>query len=422
MMLRLAVRCPGCEQDVVVRIGMDTTERTQFYFPCPYQDCGLPIRGTVFSGDGSAFTVKFPDDIERDLASVPGDALVTTANPFVPGSFDAGSLDAFGGSSMFALDHLLGDRMIDFGAQRSKAAEVLRELWPPARRLYEYYLAENWEGFSRTTSKYFDDWNLPRDAKTHARAVAAHQPMLAVTWNIVEPSEAAAQFLETFCQVHLQAVKTPAYSELLKEDGDIGKVEALQRGVFDALERFVPRYEMWAMGALQRFMDQSRHAELDRLTLARDEFHETGPLYQHAFEAISKTLRYPVAAQNTLQRGDPNNFGDVHPQTVPIDERPRTMSQFERISNAHKIAYVNQIAEWQAFCSILDNKIRNNIGHSSTRHDLRSGRVVSDKDALGVSYTTFLAAVYEIFGALAVTSQLLRSVRVTSSRDWPPRS
>ncbi|MFK4728813.1 hypothetical protein ROT00_03930 [Agromyces mediolanus] len=337
-------------------------------------------------------------------------------NPFAPGDFAADSLVALGGSSIFTLYDLLGDRVMDFLSDRGTADHAADELWPPVRRLYEYYLSEGWTGFDRTITRSFSDWNLPRGTTLPERIVQAHQPALALTSALVTPGQPVTQFHERFMRKHVAAATRPTYLSLLESDEAAGKIRALQRSVFDVIELFVNRREAWLIGALPRFIDPQRLPDLERLTLARDEFSETRDLFQQAFEVISKTLVYPIAAQNTIKRGHPGDFGKAHPTLVPVRSRPTSLAKYQQLANAYKIAYAAEVPGWEGFTSILDNRVRNTIGHASVRHDLRSGRVVSGSDATSVDYMTFLRGVYDLFDALAATLQVLRSVRITATR------
>lgn len=217
---------------------------------------------------------------------------------------------------------------------------------------------------------------------------------------------------------HTAAVaKYPAYLALLKQDEAAGGIQALQRSVFDVIELFVGKREMWLMGALPRFVDERRLPDLDRLTLARDEFSETRDLFQQAFEVTSKTLVYAMGAQNTIKQGNPDDFGVTRPSTVPEKSRPASLGKYRKLPNAYKIAYVAAVPGWEEFAKILDNRGRNTIGHATVRHDLRSGRVVTDSDPSGVTYLGFLSGVYALFDALATSLQVLRSVRLAATRD-----
>lgn len=66
----------------------------------------------------------------------------------------------------------------------------------------------------------------------------------------------------------------------------------------------------------------------------------------------------------------------------------------------------------------MDNKKRNAIGHASSRHDLRSGLVISDVDPHGVTYLDVCTDVAGMFEALAVCLTILRWARIATSQDF----
>lgn len=415
MMIRFGVRCSGCEESFVVRVGADSTSGTKFYFPCPH--CRLPLRAEARGDDFETFVVTFEPE-RVPLESLPDDVAVVTANPFVPARSEADWDDPEGGFSMMTLFHLLGGDVEPYFRATGGRRAAIAEGWPKVRRLYEYYLDENWSMFDRVFGTDFGTSGLPSGATTHERATRAHHPMLAVTGSIAVPTEAMERFLTRYSMKHTAALANDEYRAFMREEGSSGRISRLQRATFDAIDLFIARSEMWALGALARHVDESRRPDLDGMVLARDEFGETRDLFQQGFEVICKSLRYLVAAQNVVKRGDPNDFGVDHPGTVPANSRPTTLANYEGLSNAYKIAYVNQVPGWEAFAAALDNKVRNTIGHASVRHDLRSGKVVSDRNPDGVTYLQFIEGVYTMFEALSVTLQVLRFARVSSSGDW----
>lgn len=418
-MIRMGVQCPGCEQSIAIRMATDTTSGTRFYFACPH--CRLPIRGLAAGNDISDYTVTFDAQRLPD-AEIESAQKVVTVNPFVPADFSADTHDALGGFSMMTLSGLIGERVIEFTQERGTALQVIQELWPQTRRLYEYYLDENWDAFEAILTRDFGDWGFPSGRTVHERASAAHSAVLAVTAHIVPPSEATSEFLLSFNSRHLATVSELRYSSMLKSESSVSEIQTLQRAVFDVLDLFLLKHEMWIMGSLKRFCGQDGLAELERMTLARDEFGETRDLYQQGFEALCKVLRYPIALRNTIERGDPDDFGDDHPKDVPSEDRVNSLEQFTRLSNAYKLRYLQLEQEWAAFGTILNSRTRNMIGHGAVRHNLRTGRIESTQDPNGVNYVTFLGNLNDLFDALSIATQLLRTVRITSSTDWAPRS
>lgn len=199
---------------------------------------------------------------------------------------------------------------------------------------------------------------------------------------------------------------------------DSGRLRELQNGMFDCLERFFATYDSWHLGVLGRRVPTERKPILDNLVLYRDEFDVLRDLYQQGFEHICRTLRFGVAAQNTVKRGNPDDFGDAIPARVPLKSNPGSMTAFDKIANAWKIEYVRQVPGFEGIAELLNNRTRNSIGHASARHDLRTGRVVSDTDPTGMTYMQLVGDVFGIFEALAISAQVLRSQDVMSSPDF----
>src|SRR5690606_21452092 len=142
-------------------------------------------------------------------------------------------------------------------------------------------------------------------------------------------------------------------------------------------------------------------AELETLVLYRDEFSTVRDLYQQGFELACKCIWPLVAAQNTVKRGSPDDFGTDHPTSVPVKSQVHSLAQFDKLPNAFKIAYVVQVPGWESLADLLNHKRRNAIGHATAHHDLETGRIVSDTDPAGVTYLGFLGQVLGVFDAMS---------------------
>ena len=172
------------------------------------------------------------------------------------------------------------------------------------------------------------------------------------------------------------------------------------------------------MGRLPRWVDDNAKRDLEDLTLFRDEFTTARDLYQQGFEASCKCLWILMATQNSVKQADPNNFGDTHPDMVPTTRRASSIAQYNRLSNAQKLAYVEMVPGWEVLPKLLSSEKRNAIGHGTARHDLLKGRVYTDKDPQGVTYLRFLEETFGAFEALSILMQVLRSARIATSPDF----
>ena len=106
------------------------------------------------------------------------------------------------------------------------------------------------------------------------------------------------------------------------------------------------------------------------------------------------------------------------PAGANLKANPKSLNAYDKLANAARLAYVRQVPEWEGYAALLNNRTRNAIGHATARHDLRTGRIFSDKEPDGVQYLDLVADVFGVFDALAISLQVLRAVRVVSSPDF----
>lgn len=355
--------------------------------------------------------VELDGDIVGE-SELPDDPLVITVDPFVPSRYDADSFDGIGSFPTMTLMHTLGaDEFPDFMSDLAEANARVAQVWPQTQTLFEYYLDANWSIFEKTARSKFELTEV--GVTRHERSTLAYQTLAYVTVAVVGTTgERGAKVFDRYSRKHLAGISKDPYLALLRiRDADS---KGLERDVFSIIGHFIDNFPSWSMGRLARFADAGA---LDDLTLYRDEFTLVRDLYQQGFELACKCLWVLVAAQNTVKRSDPNLFGD-HPASVPVKQRANSISQFDKLPNAYKIAYVAQVPGWDSLSELLNNQRRNAIGHASARHDLRAGRVVSDKDLAGISYLEFLNETHGVFEALSSLMQVLRTVRVAASPDF----
>lgn len=342
---------------------------------------------------------------------------VVTINPFVPSLYAADSFDPHGAFPTITLLQILGDENFgQFESERHRAIGFIKEHWPNFSRLAQYYLNNNTEMFTKVAVKDFGlEWE---PTLAHQRTTVAYQTMLTITTAIVGTTgNESSTVISRFARKHIAAMKRHEdYLIELRRRGE--KSAALERDLFTEISRFVRHHESWEMGLIVRFMGDIERQSFEELVLYRDEFSTLRDLYQQGFELACKCLWPLVAAQNTVKRGRPDSFGDDHPIGVPVNARPSTISQFEKLSNARKIAYVVRVPGWESIGDRLNSQRRNAIGHASAHHDLQTGRVVSDKDPKGMTYLEFLGETFGVFDALSTLSQVLRATRVSSSPDF----
>lgn len=351
------------------------------------------------------------DDPEPD--GVP----VVTINPFVPSLYEADSFAPTGAFPTMTLVQILGDDVfVEFESERHQALEAGRALWPQVRMLFQYYLQGNAEMFTRIAKQHFGLHWEPNTS--HERTSVAYQALgMATTMITGSTGTCSEKVIGRFSRKHTAAMdRNTDHLRAFRRRGQASAV--LERDLFTELNRFVEQQESWEMGLLGRFVSAEEKEAFEELVLFRDEFSTVRDLYQHGFELACKCLWPLVATQNTVKRGNPDDFGDVHPKNVPVKQRPKSLERFDKLSSAYKIAYVAQVPGWESFAVLLDNRRRNTIGHATAHHDLQTGRVVSDEDPAGMTYLEFLSETLGVFEALSTLAQVLRASRVAASPDF----
>lgn len=415
MISRYHLKCPGCEEVFIARLGVEPTSGTRFYLPCPH--CRLPIRGSMSGTELETHRINIECELMNGSDPELPDMLVVTINPFVPSLYEADSLSPTGAFPTITLMQILGsETFVEFETERHHALEAGRSIWPKVRMLFQYYLQGDAQMFTRIAAQHFGlDWE---PSSTHQRISVAYQAMGTVTTMLTGcTGDTSAKIFDRFARKHVAAMhRHPDYLTEFRQRGRAAA--ALERDMFTELNRFVEQHESWEMGLLTRFIGPKQQDAFNELVLYRDEFSTVRDLYQQGFELACKCLWLLVAAQNTVKRSNPHDFGSAHPAIVPANKRPNNLSKFDKLPNAYKIAYVSQVPRWESLGELLNNRHRNTIGHATAHHDLQTGRVVSDSDPSGMTYLEFLSKTLGIFEALSTLAQVLRASRVAASPDF----
>lgn len=409
------LQCPGCDQEFAARVGIEPTKMTRFYVPCLH--CEYPIKARMYGEELKDLRVEFDADIVPVADDNPADAAFVTVDPSVPSRLKGVARGQLGTFPTMTLIWLAGD---DNGHELlqvlHRGKEEASGRWSTIRRLFEYYLSENWTLFDKAAADTYNDWESV-DTE-HERATMANQAVGLFMAGITGGrGEATANFVGRLGRKHTAALNNKTYRDELHALAKSGELKSLQRQVFDEIGRFVESLPSWQMGLLDRYVLDERRSELADLTLFRDEFDILRDRYQQSYELVCKVIKIALAAQNTVIRKNPNDFGPV-PSGVGIKASPTTLAKFDKLSTAYRLAYLRQVPKWDAFADLMNNKKRNAIGHASSRHDLRTGLVVSDIDTTGVTYLDVCADVVGMFDALGASLTILRWARVATSQDF----
>ena len=420
MIRRTYVSCPGCDQEFTLRLGISNWPGIRFFVPCPH--CTLPIRARQDGNDPETYSLKF-EAVALTRTPDPEPTPVVTVHPEVPSRYDTDSMTnpTTGTFPMMTLLSLLGDDTLVAMQVMAEAREVVANDWPLASRVYEYYLTDNKALLTKALGKLSPDLADAPTGTHHERSTIANNVLQAATMAIIGPRTESPKFFTRYANMHLAALRISRdYVRIAQELEDEGTLSSLQRSILDQLNSFVVNGGSWHIGILRRYLRDGAEDELSQLRMFRDEFDVLQNLYVQAFELVCKTLRFCVAARNVVKRGNPDCFDEAPPPGVSDAKRnpPSSLRKFDGLSNADKICYVRSIPGMERWVGCLDSKMRNAIGHASAQHDLRSGLIFSDKHSGGLPYLKLMFGVFDLFDALAVSAQIVRSHRVMASPDF----
>lgn len=413
MIKRSFLKCPGCNISFIARIGVSTAKNTRFYLPCP--NCSLPIKGSMDGEDimDYRFNIECEEVPENNLPEKPQ---IITIDPFVPSRYNADSFDNLGAFPTMTLVKLLGsEKMINFETEYSRGQHISKIIWPEANKIFNYYIMQNWPMFENSIRANLDLDNI--GSKMHERTNIAYNYLHATTLQLIGSSDIGTFYMiERFLRKHKAAFKNYQYISLIRNEEP--KILSLEKNLFNTIDNFMREYEVWSMGRLNHHISENAKNNLNELILFRDEFSTVRDLYQQGFEIACKCLWILVSTQNSLKHGDPNDFGDKHPNNIPRSRRATSINKFNKLPNAHKISYVSMVPGWEVIGTVLDNKRRNTIGHATVHHDLTDGRIYSDTDTQGTTYMQFLGEIFDIFTLLSEFMQIVRSARIITSPDF----
>lgn len=301
------LQCPGCDQEFAARVGIEPTKMTRFYVPC--LKCEYPIKARMFGEDLEHLRVEFDADVV-DIRENALDFPFVTVDPTVPSRRKGAERGQLGTFPTMTLVRLAGNDVHDLIQVLHQGKDEASRRWPIIRRLFEYYLAGNWTLFDKAAANTFEDWK-PVDTE-HERATFAHQAVgLFMAGVSGGRNEAATMFIHRLGMKHTAALKRRGYRNELHALADSGELSSLQRQVFDEIGRFVESLPSWQMGLLDRYVTDAARPELAELTLFRDEFDVLRDRYQQSYEVVCKVIKIALAAQNTVVRRDPVDFGPV---------------------------------------------------------------------------------------------------------------
>ena len=365
------------------------------------KNCNIPTRGrqTIWYKPTPGAKI----DLEDGEQIPPQENVYQTINihpdlPSVP------TLNAMPTGSPFMMTHqLLGKNFDNYKRRYDGFKEITSNSWKVIRRLWSFYLDEKWELLNNEAKKIFDDW--PENPNIIAKNDIPHRlldhtfmpimcdlffPEMKKEWNF-----ANGQCMEDQLENYQKYISSLEKKIIIEQ----------QKRLFHCVEEYVAKSSAFlpAFPLSMYDPDNKTGIDINELRIFRDEFPALRDLYITTFEACHKILTHIAAINNIIVNGNPNQF---------TSREVKNLKAFDKKPNAFKIGFCTNFTTWQGhWDTIFDRKIRNAIGHSSIRHDLTTGLLMSEKSD-PVPYLEFCKKTLLLIHPLMACLNVLKMMKI----------
>lgn len=389
--LRYSIKCPGCSSNILLRLGVGIHEIQKFYFVCDHCTAvtKATLRITYPENPNDQQGVKWDLQLEEgEICTAEHDTpdQILTLHPDFPSILNMTpnlELDA----SQFLLQiRLMGgfDGLHNYQTRLKDFNYVIKSDWARIKRLITYYIEERWVQFNTEGTRIFEEIWPQVDT-----AFARHDIFHRVVEMFFAPAQPNLQYPD------LKAEYNKLFGELFKEkpaemqsyvhNENVRKdLLQLQRGLLERLAFFVDHFDALIPAFPILFYTDKSRERLKHLRIIRDDFELLKANYIECFELLHKLLVFLIGLQNIYYRCNPDLF---------LDGKPSSLRAFKKLPNAEKAKRIDEevmpllSAEWN---HTMSSKVRNAIGHSNVRHELRTGALLIDNGD-SVPYSEFVA-------------------------------
>jgi hypothetical protein len=407
--------CAGCKERIRLRFTVGRDRRQPFYFPCPV--CGAPTRGVFeyLGGHETKLELEAGELIAEEVENAP--AVSISAD--IPSVAAAKEMWDDGGSAFMHFTSLIGmEKMQRFLTVTDRARDGATKFGPVISRLVSYYSVSDWARFDSNAVALLPPGAHP-PVNSLERIDLLHRAFDALVAPVVfaDGSEGYAQ-MKMEWNGGLWSGRGSNADALLafgQSEASSPKLMTCHRDLLACLERYVANFPGIFPGLLCNLVPQEEQSEIDQLRLFRDDFEALRDLYVNAFEACHKSLRWIIGAANVAQRASADRFLDDTPSAGPAKKPLRSMKDFDKIVNAEKRKYLACLPTWnRLWDGLLDRPLRNDFGHASARHDLRSGSLHRDGHP-DLHYPRFLQRVHRMGHAILACTHALKLIRISGT-------
>ncbi len=411
--VRYPVECPGCSAGIILRLGVGYDSKQPFFYVCPV--CKAATRGALLWDGGSGTKLELKDG--RALDSEQGCSHTVSIHPDLPALATATGLGQPGGSAFLTFFGWLGlERTQLFLAATEQMRHFVDSDWGTLSRLTTYYVHRNWPHFDATLATV-----MKGDATPDLSSAWKRDHYICFLYDMFLSPVLALDLDENYPNLKasynaLWKPDSPGFNAVVafaKAEYDTTHFVNSQRDLFDCIGRYVNLISALMPGLLCNLLPATHQHEVDDLRLFRDEYELLRDLYIQSFEAAHKALRWIVGAANANHHGDHNHFVAVPGMSKESTKKlPADLDAYSDLTSFLKRQWLAVLPEWNnRWDSLLDRKLRNDIGHASARHDLPTGMILRDGKP-PLTYTRFVQMSQRVIYALLSVVNALKIVRI----------
>ena len=353
MINRRTLKCRGCDSKIITRTQIGIHDRQTHSFACP--TCGVQLEYILDLDQRKAgFSYQEPSNAD-----------------WVEGEEGAVATRTFSDANPVRAGH---ERVRPFIEAFSNFSD--RDGYRRSEALRQQFVNTDYDYIARCAVHYErGDWNLfdkasPPDSAPEAtpkgRLVSLYNAIQAGMSTFMLTPHAARRSVAR--RLDLARSQQP---DLVSELADIyarsGRMRKLWKELWAVRRSFARSYNQGLHLVVQVRYWREDLQDLRNLDLTMKHYDEYRQLYIDAFETLCRLLVLAAVVESIIGTG-----------SLDIAARRRSVSldEFDAWQNGTKIPHFRRLAVGHLFDHVLDNRLRNGIGHHATHYDSSTDQVV----------------------------------------------
>lgn len=403
---RRSLQCRACQTRVVTRTAIGHSSPQEQKFPCP--TCGVIISYSLI------IDLKKPKFSYSDLQNArwietekEGDKEVFF-DPERPFPIDASKI-LF---SPFLLDEsgkLTDAARIAFSREEGKRLDWRDSYWPWIKRLIVHFNKRNKSLFDKE-SKFSQSTSDPKNWLSRLSLLYSVIEGAFYSFTITKKSE--QDRVEQRIALS-KAISISLFKQLVNEYKSTNRIDVLWEEINELRSCFLENYIALQPLLRMRYWKNSSE-DLSDLQFSVKRFESLKGLYIDCFETLCRLIVIVVGIESIV------HFNDLK---IPTSKKLIDLWEFEELANGNKPAILKKFPIHDLFVPLIDNKLRNGLGHNSAAYSHEKDEISYRKSKGGVivekrlSYTEFCDKVFRLYSGVELAGIYLRHIHLEAVAD-----